>query len=411
MTTTSNGARSAMAPAGDRLDPGTLSLFSANCHFLEPRHTFEGRLPRHLQDRAPKLVDAPGYGEQWVFEGETRILSRNCAVAGIPKEEWAPSTGTDLVRLEDVRAGCYDPVARLADMDADGVIAAVCSSSPATMGFGCDLFARTDDPELGIATMRAWNDWVIEEWVAADPDRFVPIQATWYRDPVVAAAEVRRNAERGFKGVTFRNPTDLDEPTIASGHWDPFLRACEETGTVLYHHTDDQAHWRNPGQPYAFCSILFQFAAAETVLHWIWGGLSTRFPNLRVTVGESGGSWIPHLLKRMDWSLGFSPAHAEGWPEPGATPLELLKRSFVFSTFEVDTAVALQDEFGIEGWMFESDYPHFESFWPNSREHFARELAHLSPARVREFTWENVSRLYRHEVPAALQTPRVEQTV
>ena len=57
--------------------------------------------------------------------------------------------------------------------------------------------------------MRAWNDWYLEPWVAAAPDRFIPIQATWYDDAKVAAAEIYRNAERGFQGVMLRNPTDF----------------------------------------------------------------------------------------------------------------------------------------------------------------------------------------------------------
>lgn len=70
----------------------------------------------------------------------------------------------------------------------------------------------------------------------------------------------------------------------------------------------------------------------------------------------------------------------------------------------------LQEQYGIEGWMLESDYPHFESVWPHTQEHFAKELAHLSPAQVRALTWENVSRLYRHEVPEALQLPPLDES-
>lgn len=389
-------------------------IFSANCHFIEPRHTFEGRMPRHLADRAPKLVDAPGGGEQWVFEGIVRPLMRNCAVAGIPRSEWTPGFGMDTLRMEDIRPGCYDPVARVADMDSNGIIATVTMSSPATMGFACDLFGLTDDHELGLASLRAWNDWVIDEWVAAAPTRFVPIQGVWYHDPEVAAAEVRRNAERGFKGVTMRNPSDMGAPTFYTGKWDPFLRACEETGTVLVHHTDNRAptlgNVKLEGFPYGASSTLFQSGAAATVVQWIWGGLPTRFPNLKVHVGESGGTWLPHTLRRLDWSVNFSPVHAEGWPEPGTSPLELLKRNFVFSTLEVDAAEAMQEQLGLDGWMLEVDYPHFESPWPETQEYYGKDFEHMSTAQVRALAWENVSRLYRHEVPAALQLPALEES-
>ena len=41
---------------------------------------------------------------------------------------------------------------------------------------------------------------------------------------------MRRNAERGFKAVSFpENPVDLELPSMHTDYWDPFLRACEET--------------------------------------------------------------------------------------------------------------------------------------------------------------------------------------
>ena len=119
------------------------------------------------------------------------------------------------------------------------------------MGFGGEIFSYAKEPELGIACMQAWNDWYHEEWVSAAPDRLVPVGCTWYRDPAIAAAEVHRNAARGFRGVALRNPTDLDEAWLGSASWDPFLAACEETGTVIVHHTEGLAWFPRRGHPKA----------------------------------------------------------------------------------------------------------------------------------------------------------------
>ena len=44
-------------------------------------------------------------------------------------------------------------------------------------------------------------------------------------------------AEKGCHAVTFsENPEKLGYPSWHSDHWDPFLRACEETGTVISLH-------------------------------------------------------------------------------------------------------------------------------------------------------------------------------
>jgi predicted TIM-barrel fold metal-dependent hydrolase len=398
---------------------GQLPFISGQCHLIEPPHVFEGRMPAKWSSRAPRVTDIPnGHGQQWVYEGRATPIMRNCAVAGMTRAQWLDMTP---VRYEDIRPGCYDPAARIADMDIDGITATVCMTSPGTFGFGADLFAYTSEPELSNAVVQAWNDWYLEEWVASNPARFIPVQVMSYLDPEHSAAEVRRNAERGFKAVTFRNPVDFGMPSIGSGHWDPFLAACEETGTVLLHHVDTgmnmvvapvptsaasagadddmlTAKLADTSWKYGQGSTVWQAGGMFTVNDWLWGGLTVRFPNLTVHVAESGGSWLPFLLRRLDWCLSYSLLHMQGWPDPKRSPVEMIRQSFVFSTLEPDTAVKMKDEYGIDGWMLESDYPHMESVWPHTQEHHERELAAFDPAVVRALRWENAARLYRHPI-------------
>ncbi|MET0370360.1 MAG: amidohydrolase family protein [Sphingobium sp.] len=387
----------------------SIRIISANCHLIEPPHVFEGRMPRRFENQAPRLEDYPGGGLQWRFGDEVRPLHKSCAVAGMEPEEWVKSS---IVGHKDIRLGCYDPVARLADMDLDGVYAAACLSSPAGVGFGGDLFFHTQDEELGLAAMRAWNDWYHEEWVGVAPDRFIPVGCTSYRNPHAAAAEVRRNALRGFKGVAFRNPTDLDQPWVGTGYWDPFFDACQETGTVIFHHTNNLAWWPRPpagapgsavaaserAYPYGMVTTLFQSSAMEMLNAWLWGGVGVRFPRLRVLIAESGGSWLPHLLRRLDWAIGFSELHRRGWPSQ-QSPVEMIRQNYAFSTLEPDVAADVTERYGIDNWMLESDYPHMESVWPDSQAHYARELAGFTPARTEDITWRNAARLFRHPVP------------
>jgi predicted TIM-barrel fold metal-dependent hydrolase len=93
------------------------------------------------------------------------------------------------------------------------------------------------DPLLGLACLRAYNDWMLDRWCASHPDRFIGCQLPWLRDVEVAAAEIRANAERGFKAVSFsENPEALGLPSLHSGRWDPFFPACAEAGTVVNLH-------------------------------------------------------------------------------------------------------------------------------------------------------------------------------
>ena len=86
-------------------------------------------------------------------------------------------------------------------MDINGVWASVNFPSGVT-GFGGTLFSELDDAELGLACVRAWNDWLFEDWHGSYPERIVPLGITYLRDPELGAEEIRRNAKRGFTAVT-----------------------------------------------------------------------------------------------------------------------------------------------------------------------------------------------------------------
>ena len=81
--------------------------------------------------------------------------------------------------------------------------------------------------------IKAYNDWHIDEWCAAYPERFIPCGILPLFDVEKAALEVRRLAGKGCHAVTFsENPAALRMPSIHSGHWDPLFAACSDEGTV-----------------------------------------------------------------------------------------------------------------------------------------------------------------------------------
>ena len=124
-----------------------------------------------------------------------------------------------------------------------GVWASVCFPSQIT-GFCGRVYADCSDPELGLATTRAFNDWIAEEWWGTYPERIVPMGITWLKDAELAAEEVRRNAERGFVAVTLPElPYNLGLHSIHDPWWDPLWRACEETETVICLHVASSGHF------------------------------------------------------------------------------------------------------------------------------------------------------------------------
>ena len=98
--------------------------------------------------------------QQWVLEGEIEGTTALSAAAGTPLRE----RGMQPQNFGEIRPGCTDPVARLADMDEEGVWAEL--NFPNWAGFAGGRFRNTKDPELGILCVKAWNDFALDEWAA-----------------------------------------------------------------------------------------------------------------------------------------------------------------------------------------------------------------------------------------------------
>ena len=309
-----------------------------------------------------------------------------------------------------MRRGCYDVQARVHDMDLDGVYATLCFPS-LIAGFAGTIFAKSNDAELGLACLRAWNDWHIDEWAGPHPDRIIPLQLAWLPDPEIAAADVRRNAERGFKAVSFpENPVDLGLPSMHTEHWDPFLRACEETQTVVCLHNGSSS-WtaaRSPGAPLELYTSLFSVNAMVAAADWLWARIPTRFPEIRVAFSEGGIGWVPMLIDRIDYVLEHSAVGSNGWDDPNLAPTDALRRNFWFCTIDIPSTMSLREHIGIDHISLESDYPHADSTWPDTQARALAGLGDFTPEEVRKVTWQNASKLFRHPVPAELQLPRIE---
>ena len=303
-------------------------------------------------------------------------------------------------RFDEMRAGCYDPVARVHDMDLAGIWASV--NFPSVIaGFAGTVFAHAKDPDLGLACVRAWNDWMLDEWCATAPDRLVPMQLPWLRDPVVAADEIRRNADRGFKAVTFsESPRAAGFPSQGSGAWDPFFAACEETGTVLCLHvgssgwiplTTDQA-------PTELMATLFTASAVVACAEWLWSGVPVRFPDLQIAMSEGGIGWVPMLLDRTEHVMARSGRGARSWTGE-LSPSETLQRNFWFCTIDDPSVIPLRDRIGVDHIMVECDYPHSDSTWPDTQEIIDARYGHLPADEVAMITYRNACRLFRHPEP------------
>lgn len=372
------------------------TVISVDDHLVEPPHMFEGRLPAALQERAPKIVEMPNGVQVWEFDGNFYTQVGQNAVAGRRPE----TVKVEPFRFEQMRRGCWDIEARVHDMDINGVWASLNFPSMIT-GFCGRVFSQCSDPELGLAVTKAWNDWFYEEWYSPHPDRIIPMGITFLTDPELAAAEIGRNAERGFRSVTLpERPHRLGLPSIFDRYWDPVIRACAETGTVISLHVGSSGMVEFPKHAPAIQlgATLFGQMSLTACAEWLWSGWAVTYPGLQVAMSEGGIGWVAMLVDRLDNIVDRS-GYGMGWD---VRPADVLRRNFWFCTIDDPSTIETRQTIGVDHVMVEVDYPHGDGTWPDTQSVIERYWGHIPPDELRKMCCENAARLYRHPLPATV---------
>lgn len=381
-------------------EPLFCPIVSVDDHALEPPDLFTKRVPAKLLDKAPHVeYDADGL-PWWIVDGRKTPLLLVNGASGRSVSEW----GTYPARFDEFRAAVGDPTLRLHDMDLTGVWASLCFGS-LVWGFAGTRFSTYSDPEVGYASLQAYNDWMVEEWCAASRDRFIPCQLPWLADARLAADEIYRNAERGFRAVSFsENPEGLGFPNVYDSYWDPFFSACEETETVVNLHVGSSGTTRivsSASHPLV-TTALFPLSGIEAMIDWIFSGVLVRYPKLTVAMSEAGVSWVPMAIERIrraERQARSAGRRALGWPDDAPSLMEIAERNFVYTSIEDDSAFQQLGLIGEDKVMVETDYPHFDSTWPDSQAMIRRECQDLPKATIRKVCYENAARIYRHPLP------------
>ena len=331
------------------------TIISVDDHLIEPAHCFEGRLPAALQERAPRVVTLADGRETWIYEDNFYPQVGLNAVAGRPKAEWS----MEPARFDEMRRGCYDIEARVADMDLDGVHATLCFPS-LIAGFAGTIFAKSKDPELGLAALRAWNDWHIDEWAGSHPGRFIPLPLCALWSPQLSAQEVRRVARKGATAIAFSQaPETFGHPSIHSGAWDPFFAACqEEDVTIAIHIASSNMVVTGDSRetPIEVASTLPCWNSLTCAAHLLWCKSLVKYPHVKIALSEGGTSWIPGFLDRMERQF-----HLQRWMKSdlgGLRPTEKFRRHFLACFICDPSGLLLRDRIGIDNIAYEVDYPH-----------------------------------------------------
>jgi len=385
-------------------------IISVDDHVVEPAHVWQTWLPAKYREKGPRVIrerfgsfalaaggkyagnvpDPEGrWGDAWLYEDTIiYVHKRHVAIPldatpGGDKSKFDSQLMTvTAMTYEEMRPGCYDRDARIEEFEENWVDGSL--PFPTFPRFCGQTFNEGEDKELGLACVKAYNDWMVEEWCAPSGGMNIPLGIIPLWDAELAAAEIVRNANRGVRAVTFSElPHALGLPSIHTGYWDPVFRACNDTDTVLCMHVGSSSMMPQ-GSPDAPHGALFTISfnnAATSLGEYLFSGIMERFPKLRLAYSEGQVGWIPFALERSD----FAWEHHSwlGAKEIISAPPSSYYYDRVFGCFTSDY-VGMKNikEVGENQVCFETDYPHTDTSWPNTKEEVTRMCAGLSDEQV-----------------------------
>ncbi len=378
------------------------NIISADGHTIEPPHMWETYLPEKYHARMPKLVRDPEGGDAWeVVPGQPVMpigLVTNSGEWGKRYEDisWFGET------YESMRQGAFDGKARLDEQDIDGVDAEVLFPSQRTMG----AFMAQPDAGYHLAGVDAYNQWMWEEFSAADRDRLIGLWQIPAVDIESSVDRVRQAAKIGAKGVIISSlPSGKGE--LSRGD-DPFWAACEEEGLPVHVHSGlrtagarqaiDVSKIRTEDHEVQFAIPNLQLMGGAVAgfsgmfAKMIYSEMFDRFPDLKVVMAETGAGWVPHCVEHMDdhWWRNRVWSESRLKQLPSYYWEHNWKVTFIREPF----AVQNRHFFGVDNLMWSNDYPHHRHDWPYSRRVIEETLAGVDPVEKWKMVAGNAVKLY-----------------
>jgi predicted TIM-barrel fold metal-dependent hydrolase len=361
--------------------PASAKLYSADDHLIEPAHLWVDRVPARYRDRCPRIVEVDGR-EAWSYEDDLYFTTMGSCrpLEGFSEAGYPPAPGT--ARYDEIRPGCYDPVERLRDMDVDGVWAQLCFPNYARFA-GHRFFLNIKDTDTALVCLQTYNDYLLDEWCATNPERLFGAVILPLHDIDAAVAELERVAAKGARAIAFsENPTVLGLPSIHTRHWDPLFAVAAEAGIPLCTHIGSSSRLvsTSPDAPVTVQVTLLGVNSMMAAADWLLGTTLDRFPGLRVILSEGGAGWVPYIVERADkvWHdrrIDHDPALGRHAPKGDRPPSQVFREQLYVCLVDERFALTALGELPIDNLLWEGDYPHGDGLWPNNRRYLEKVLA------------------------------------
>jgi uncharacterized protein len=367
--------------------PARYRLVDADTHVNEPPDLWLSRVPERMRDRVPQLQHFEE-GDAWVGEGVKDPINFGLNAAAtfskFDRKAW--------VRFEDIPQGGYDPAVRLEEMDADLVDAAVFYPTPRIS----QIVIANPDPELHLAMVQAYNDWLIE-YCSHDPSRLGAIILLPNRGVDQAVAEIERLAGRtgvvgALAGCFPHGDKDLavEDDRVWQALVSAKLPLHIHVGLVDSPPTDIYA----PGKITAgrAAGDLRFLQAPAIMVQFLNGGVFDRVPGLDIVMVEVDAGWVPYVKEQLDNRFRRRTTGRDARLK--ALPSEIIHDHFHFTYITDNYAVTNRHHIGVDRLLWSSDFPHSGSDWPNSWRTIDSDFANIPDTERDQILSGNALRLY-----------------
>ena len=382
-----------------------IPVIDVDTHFSEPPDLWTSRVSvARWGDLVPHVRFDPDRGcDVWVSGATVLNTAAGAAQAGWKEPPPYHPPNLDVVNPEVWRAPD-----RLDLMDRYGIHAQILY--PNVAGFGGGRFSDLADPELCLALIRAYNDY-LTEWSSVDPNRLIPTMAVPFWDLDLSIAEMERCAAAGHRGIIMSQaPEVFGCPVLGDRSWDRLWAAAQDMELpVNFHIGSGDMGGVNLLPPdagaaanYASFPVTFFVGNVRTVATLIGAGICHRFPRLNFVSVESGVGWLTFALEALDW-MWTECAVTREHPEYDLLPSEYFRRQ-IYGCFwfehgpGLDAAIAT---LGADNILYETDFPHPTSMSPGAassalvpRDFIATRLGHLDDDVLRKLLHDNAARVY-----------------
>ena len=379
----------------------TYGLISSDSHGQVDKDAFTSRMSKNRWgDRIPHVTQLRQEGsnqtvDRWMVNGQMARSGGVCncpAVMNDPERKYYPQ------RWDEVPPKVYNPIERLKALDEDGIDAEVLYHNDPGRG----VFLNSKDAAFELACIQAFND-AFAEWSEVS-DRFVPLATIPYLSPVATAvAEVERAVKKGHRGIVI-----LGEPSMLMDglkhfndpYWDPLWAVCQDLEIPIHLHESGGLGMRisfprwegyTQNQFHSVLTVPTGAFPAQLIPNLIFSGILDRFPRLKWVSAETGVGWVSYVLEGCDHEWESHRLWTEGLL---TRPSELFRRQvYVNFWFEKITSEILEIV-GSGNVMWESDYPHTASTYPESWKYVEQTVEGLPESERRMVLHGNAMRLY-----------------